>query len=147
MFVSKKAVMDVFSAAEAGSDAAAIAAAENDIRELEKKRVALRSEAETIIKAANNGAKSEDKDFVFINFVLGHIPRGLVGLMLAMIFCAAWSTTASELSALSATAVSDIYRRLLAPGRSDEHYLKVSRWTVGFWGVFIVLFAAFAALS
>jgi SSS family transporter len=147
LFVSKKAVMDVFSAAEAGSDAAAIAAAENDIRELEKKRVALRSEAETIIKAANNGAKSEDKDFVFINFVLGHIPRGLVDLMLAMIFCAAWSTTASELSALSATAVSDIYRRLLAPGRSDEHYLKVSRWTVGFWGVFIVMFAMFAALS
>jgi Na+/proline symporter len=147
LFISKKAAMDVFSAAAAGSDRAALAAAENDIRELEKKRVGLRSEAEAIISAANNGAKSEDKDFVFINFVLGHVPRGLVGLMLAMIFCAAWSTTASELSALSATAVSDIYRRLIAPGRTDEHYLKISRWTVAFWGVFIVLFAMFAALS
>ncbi|MFN7266777.1 MAG: sodium:solute symporter [Bacteroidota bacterium] len=147
LFIRKTVAMDAFSVAKAGSDATVLAAAENDIRELEKERVALRSEAEAIIKTANNGAKSEDKDFVFINFVLGHIPRGLVGLMLAMIFCAAWSTTASELSALSATAVSDIYRRLLAPGRSDEHYLKASRWTVGFWGVFIVLFAAFAALS
>ncbi|MFM8370820.1 MAG: sodium:solute symporter family transporter, partial [Bacteroidota bacterium] len=54
LFISKKAAMDVFSAAEAGSDKAALAAAENDIRELEKKRVALRSEAEAIIRTANN---------------------------------------------------------------------------------------------
>ncbi|MEN9414452.1 MAG: hypothetical protein RLZ62_756, partial [Bacteroidota bacterium] len=110
LFIRKTVAMDAFSVAKAGSDATALAAAESEIRELEKERVALRSEAEAVIKTANNGAKSEDKDFVFINFVLGHIPRGLVGLMLAMIFCAAWSTTASELSALSATAVSDIYR-------------------------------------
>jgi Na+/proline symporter len=78
---------------------------------------------------------------------LGHIPKGVVGLILAMIFCASWSTTASELSALAATSVSDIYRRSLVPGRSDAHYLRASKWAVVLWGCFIVVFAIFASLS
>ncbi len=66
--------------------------------------------------------------------------------MLAMIFCASWSTTASELSALTATSVSDIYRRSFVKNRDDTHYFRMSRWfTVG-WGVFIVIFATYADL-
>jgi Na+/proline symporter len=117
------------------------------LQELETVRTQLRSEATGLIKEASPGADVKDRDYVFINFVLGHMPAGLIGLMLAMIFCASWSTTASELSALSATFVSDIYRRSLVKGRSDAHYLSVSKWSVLGWGVFIVLFATFAALS
>ncbi|MBK6929889.1 MAG: sodium:solute symporter [Saprospirales bacterium] len=117
---------------------------QNRLNQLEARRKTLRAEAETLIKAADPGGDPKDKDFVFINFVLQHIPSGLVGLMLAMIFCASWSTTASELSALTATSLSDIYRRSFVPDRDDNHYFRMSRWfTVG-WGAFIVLFATYA---
>lgn len=83
---------------------------------------------------------------MFINFVLGHLPVGIVGLILAMIFCASWSTTASELSALAATSVSDIYRRSIAPGRDDTHYFRASRVATVIWGIFIMVFATYADL-
>ena len=116
------------------------------LQKMELSRTALRKNAEDIVKKADPGADPKDKDYVFINFILRHIPTGLIGLMLAMIFCASWSTTASELSALAATSVSDIYRRSIVPDRDDTHYFRVSRWfTVG-WGVFIVIFATYADL-
>lgn len=116
------------------------------LRQIEQQRNALRAEAETLVKKADPKGDPKDKDFVFINFILQHIPVGLVGLMLAMIFCASWSTTASELSALTATSVSDIYRRSFVKNRDDTHYFRMSRWfTVG-WGVFIVIFATYADL-
>ncbi len=116
------------------------------LRQIEQQRNALRAEAETLVKKADPKGDPKDKDFVFINFILQHIPVGLVGLMLAMIFCASWSTTASELSALTATSVSDIYRRSFVKNRDDTHYFRMSRWFTVAWGVFIVIFATYADL-
>lgn len=147
LFAQKKAVVENLALAQTSRDAARISAGTTALQQLEGQRAELRTQAEKLISEVNPTANTKDKDYVFINFVLGHIPRGLIGLILAMIFCASWSTTASELSALAATSVSDIYRRSLAPGRSDEHYLRASKWAIGLWGVFIVLFAIFAALS
>ncbi|MCS6929256.1 MAG: sodium:solute symporter [Saprospiraceae bacterium] len=107
---------------------------------------ALHQQAQMLIKKARPDVDPKDKDFVFIYFILQHVPAGLTGLMLAMIFCASWSTTASELSALTATSVSDIYRRSLVTNRDDTHYFRVSRWfTIG-WGLFIIAFATYADL-
>lgn len=147
LFSEKQAAAIAFSQAKQQQNQAGVDAATTQIQQLEQQRLQLRSEAETLIQQATNKKDVKDKDFVFISFVLEHIPRGVIGLMLAMIFCASWSTTASELSALSATAVSDIYRRRIAPGKSDAHYLRASKWAIGLWGIFIVLFAIFASLS
>ncbi len=121
---------------------------ETDARlvELEKSRTALRTQAENLIAQANPKADKNDKDYVFIRFVLSHIPSGLVGLLLAMIFCASWSTTASELNALTSTSVSDIYRRSLVPGRSEAHYTRSAKIATVLWGVFITIFATYAQL-
>ncbi|MBL7827943.1 MAG: sodium:solute symporter [Saprospiraceae bacterium] len=147
LFAEKTTAITQFTQAQKQHNAAAAEVVKQAIQDIEHRRSELRAQAEGIIKEVNGGKEAKDKDFVFINFVLAHIPKGLIGLMLAMIFCASWSTTASELSALSATAVSDIYRRLLAPGKPDEHYLRASKWAVGLWGIFIVLFAIFASFS
>ncbi len=113
---------------------------------LENERMDLRKAAETIFKQNNAKTDTKDKDYVFINFVLSHIPKGLVGLIIAMIFCASWSTTASELNALTATSVSDIYRRSLVPGKDESHYVWVAKLTTVIWGVFITIFATYADL-
>ncbi|MCC7465792.1 MAG: sodium:solute symporter [Saprospiraceae bacterium] len=147
IFDQKKQALESFRQANLASDDAAAQTAIQQLQTLEKQHTDLRKQSQSLIQSTGVKGDGNDKDYVFIQFVLSHIPKGLVGLMLAMIFCASWSTTASELSALSATSVSDVYRRLIAPGRSDEHYLKVSRRSTMIWGAFIVAFAYFASLA
>lgn len=120
--------------------------ARQQLQDFDRQGRDLHRQAEVLVKQVAPDSDEKDKDYVFIRFVLAHIPTGLIGLMLAMIFCASWSTTASELNALSAASVSDIYRRLLVPGRSDVHYFRVSRWMTVLWGLFIMGFATYANL-
>jgi len=83
---------------------------------------------------------------VFLSFVMRNLPRGIVGLLLAVIFCAAMSAVASELSALASTTVVDFYRRSLHPNASDAHYVRAARWFTAGWGVLALLFATLASL-
>lgn len=92
------------------------------------------------------GADTNDADYVFITFVIDHLPHGLVGLLLAVIFCAAMSATASELTALGSTSVVDFYRRSLRPGATEAHYLRAGKVFTALWGVVALLFAIFASM-
>mgnify|MGYP000660457678 CR=1 FL=1 len=55
--------------------------------------------------------ESNDKDYVFIHFILNNLPKGLIGLLLAVILSAAMSSTASELNALGTITALDLYKR------------------------------------
>ena len=146
VFEAKKQALTEFQEARQAQDQGRAQSAIGQLQTLEKQHTEIRAQSKSLLQSA--GVKdASDKDYIFINFILSHIPKGLVGLMLAMIFCASWSTTASELSALSATSVSDIYRRSLAPGKSDEHYLRASKIATILWGCFIVAFAMFASFT
>lgn len=106
----------------------------------------LREETKALILQADPAAKTKDTDYVFITFVTEYLPIGLVGLLLAVIFSAAMSSTASELSALATTTVVDLYRRRWARGRSDRHYLNASKGFTLLWGCIAIMFAASADL-
>ena len=147
IFKEKQQVLETLQQARLSDNSALSQSAIGQLQSLEAQRTELRAQSKTLLQSVGVKGDGNDKDYVFINFILSHIPVGVVGLMLAMIFCASWSTTASELSALSATSVSDIYRRSLAPGKSDAHYLRASKIATVLWGGFIVAFAIFAALS
>jgi SSS family solute:Na+ symporter len=95
----------------------------------------LRREAAALVGAALPGAETRDTDYIFIGFVLDHLPRRLLGLLLAVILCAAMSSSSAELSALSATTVVDFYRRSLRRGASDRHYLAAARAFTVMWGL------------
>ena len=105
----------------------------------------LRSTARGIIDKTQVKVESNDKDYVFIHFILNHLPRGVIGLLLAMALSAAMSSTASELNALSTTTTMDLYRQN-RKGQTDRHYLKASKWFTLFWGVLAILFASIASL-
>lgn len=90
--------------------------------------------------------KVRETDFVFIRFVLDYLPVGVVGLLLAMIFSAAMSSTAAELNALATTSVIDFYKRIRRPEIDDHHDLRVSRVFTAFWGVLAILFAMAASM-
>ncbi len=90
---------------------------------------------------ANPKASPQDADYVFLSFVLGNLPSGLVGLLIAVIFLAAMSSTASELNALASTTMVDVYKTLIHPDGSEGHYVWITRiFTLG-WGIVAIGFA------
>src|SRR5690606_8883416 len=107
---------------------------------------AMRDEAKTIITQADPSAETNDKDYVFIYLIIHHLPTGVIGLLLAVIFAAAMSSTSAELNALATTSIIDIYKRNMRPGRSPDHYLWASKAATLFWGLLAILFATFGTL-
>jgi Na+/proline symporter len=127
-------------------DGAAIDEGRQRLQELMALDRELREEVKGLVLKAEPKAKTRDTDYVFITFVINYLPIGLVGLLLAVIFSAAMSSTSSELNALASTTVVDIYRRSLVPGKSDRHYLRASKAFTLFWGLVALAFAATADL-
>lgn len=105
----------------------------------------LRKQTKEIILKANPDAETNDKDYVFIHFILTNLPRGLVGLLLAVILSAAMSSTASELNALASTTAIDLYKRNVKI-RDDKHYVKASKWFTLLWGIIAISVACVANL-
>ena len=91
-----------------------------EISELNHEQLALRKQARVLISAADENAETNDKDYVFIHFILTQLPVGLIGLLLAVILSAAMSSTASEINALGATTAVDLFQRY-RPGHSEKH--------------------------
>ena len=110
----------------------------------------LKSKAQKIILkvADESGEKIQaaDKDYVFIHFIINNLPKGIVGLLLAVILAAAMSSTASELNALASTTTIDVYKRNIRKNESEEHYVKASKWLTFGWGIVAILIACIANL-
>jgi SSS family transporter len=145
-FTHKRAAIERLDDALNRHDATSIAVAERSVRESEASFAAIRGEMKQVVAAAVPQANTKDADYVFLSFVMRNLPRGIVGLLLAVIFCAAMSAVASELSALASTTVVDFYRRGLCKNASDAHYVRAARWFTAAWGILALLFAIFASL-
>ena len=113
---------------------------------LSNKENDLRDQAKELISKADSKAETNDKDYVFINFILNYLPKGLIGLLLAVILSAAMSSTASGLTALASTTAIDIYKRNLKVEKSDKHYVNATRVFTVFWGIIAILFACIGTL-
>ena len=114
--------------------------------DLQKQEKSIRDSVKTLVKKANPKAETNDRDYVFITFVIKNLPVGIIGLLLAVIFSAAMSSKSSELNALATSSVIDFYRRSFRPNETDDHYMHVSKWMTAFWGVFAIGFALSAQL-
>lgn len=113
---------------------------------LNEKDKALKEEAKKIIKVSDSEIETNDKDYVFIHFILNNLPKGLIGLLLAVILSAAMSSTASELNALASTTAIDLYKRNQTEERTEQHYVNMSKWFTLAWGVLAILVACVANL-
>ena len=106
----------------------------------------LREQAKVIITKVDKKAETNDKDYVFIYFILNYLPKGLIGLLLAVILSAAMSSSASGLTALASTTTIDIYRRNEKTKKSDKHYVNATRGFTLLWGIIAILFACVGTL-
>jgi SSS family transporter len=126
-------------------DETAIAGSKAALQETEKASEEARQKAISLIKKADPAADTNDTNYIFLHFVVNNLPKGLVGLLIAIIFLAAWGSIAAALNSLASTTVIDIYQRMYKKTETDGHYLRASRlWTVA-WGVFCIAVAQFAS--
>jgi len=106
----------------------------------------LRDRAKEIILKADSNSETNDKDYVFFHFILNYLPKGLIGLLLAVIISAAMSSTASGLNALASTTAIDIYKRNIKVEKSERHYVNATKFFTLFWGIVAILFASIGTL-
>ncbi|TVZ51546.1 sodium:solute symporter [Dokdonia sp. Hel_I_53] len=106
----------------------------------------LRSVGKDLIARAAPEVENNDKDYVFIHFILNNLPHGLIGLLLAVILSAAMSSTASELNALGATTAVDLYKRNYKGVMTEDHYVKSTKGFTLMWGVLAIIVACTASL-
>ena len=118
---------------------------QNQIQKLSTDELMQREKAKELILKASPEQETNDKDYVFITFILNHLPTGLIGLLLAVIFSAAMSSTASELNALAATTTVDLYQRN-RKGKSPRHYVLASKGFTLIWGLIALFFASVGSL-
>ena len=144
--MDKKIAQNKFSAALEMKDFNEIAAAKAHIIDLNKKDRANRDAAKVVIEKADADAETNDKDYVFIHFILNNLPSGLIGLLLAVILSAAMSSTASELNALGTITALDLYKRNKKTNEDDKHYVLASKGFTLLWGIMAILIACFASL-
>jgi Na+/proline symporter len=123
-----------------------IGALSQEVKQLELESKEIHQEVVDLIAVNDPEAETKDADYIFIGFVTKYLPHGLIGLLLAVIFSAAMSSTSSELNALASTTIIDYYKRLIKKEASDKHYLTASKVFTALWGVFAILFALFSSL-
>lgn len=109
-----------------------------------KQEDSIRTTVKKTISAAVPGAKTQDRDYMFLNFVLSYLPHGVIGLILAVMFSAAMGSMAGELNALSSTTTVDIFKRSIKPEGSEQYYLKASRLFTIMWAMLAMVFAMLA---
>ncbi|MCM5663371.1 sodium:solute symporter [Galbibacter mesophilus] len=143
---SKKMAQERYSAALDIKDYDLIMSAKKQIQEINKQEIQSRKEAKEIIQKVDEDLETNDKDYVFIHFILNNIPTGLMGLLLAVIFSAAMSSTASELNALGTITTIDLFRRNQKEEQTDKYFLNATKWFTLAWGIIAILFANFASL-
>ena len=140
----RRAAASALSEARALGDASAVRVATERFVVLVREVESVRRQAVALVREVTGDVAYNDVNYIFPTFVTTHLPVGLVGLLIAAIFAAAMSSAAAELNALSTASVIDFYKRHYRKSASDSHYLRVSKYATGFWGVFASVTALFA---
>jgi Na+/proline symporter len=143
-FIEKRGNVRNLLAAMRAHDDARTASATTALRNVQERETATRTAAANLIGRSQPGADNSDTNYIFLTFVMNYLPPGLVGLVLAAIFCAAMSATSSGLNSLASTTVVDIFRRLVKPHATDAECVRMSKLATVAWGLFAVAFAEFA---
>lgn len=144
-FVEKQKVVDQMNQALDKGDKAEIDRYRTALQMADEKGKSIRKEVTTLMTKNDEHADVNDNNYIFLSFVTQYLPKGLIGLLIAIIFLASMGSTASALNSLASTSVIDIYKRLIRKDGSDHEYLQASRWATVFWGVICIIMALYAS--
>ena len=140
----QKEILKMTDALDAG-DEARIDVQRKVLQGADQKDKEIRASVVQLMEKNDAQANTKDNNYIFLSFVTQYLPKGLVGLLIAIIFLASMGSTASALNSLASTTVIDIYKRLIRKNGSDNEYLQASRAATVFWGVVCIVMALFAS--
>lgn len=141
----KKEWVEKLVAAVKADDSETIDASRQALQEKNQQDQILRKEVEALLQKNDPGAELNDNNYIFLSFVTNTFPKGLIGLLIAIIFLASMGATASAINSLSSTTVVDIYKRFINKKGSDRGYLHASRLFTLVWGVITLAVALYAS--
>lgn len=144
-FDAKQAVVRQMNQALDLGDESAIDLQRKALQAADEKEKAIRTRVTELMLKNDNQANIKDNNYIFLSFVTQYLPKGLIGLLIAIIFLASMGSTASALNSLASTTVIDIYKRLIKKDGSDRQYLQASRLATVFWGVVCIVMALYAS--
>ncbi|NOT38697.1 MAG: sodium:solute symporter [Saprospiraceae bacterium] len=116
------------------------------IKDLNSQQSELRKSVSEFVKKNNSAIESNDKDYIFLHYILHFLPHGLIGLLIAVILCAAMSSISAEINALAGVCFIDLKLRLFPNSFSSVSELQLTRYLSIFWGLFALSFAFYANL-
>ncbi|UBM60985.1 sodium:solute symporter [Marinilongibacter aquaticus] len=139
----KEEIYALYAAMESKDDKA-ISAAQDAIVETESLFKGLKSKVSSLIEKSNPGGDSNDVNYVFLRFILDHLPHGFIGLLIAVIFSASMGSVASAYNSLAATTMVDVFKKSSPKVRSDSSELMISKLITVFWAIFCIIVAYYA---
>jgi Na+/proline symporter len=142
-FVEKRTRVHALVDAMRAGDSQTVERATTALRAAQAEEKSTHAAAVELLKRNDKKADGIDTNYIFLTFVLRFLPAGVVGLVMAAIFCASMSSTASGLNSLASSSVIDIYKRHINPHATQHEYVRVSRWLTVGWGVFSIAFAEY----
>ena len=119
-------------------------ATSSELKEISGRELAIRKSMMALVKESGIPIEQSDTNYIFIRFVMDHMPKGLIGLLIAVIFLAAWGSIAATFNSLSSSTLIDFHKIHINADPSPEEEFRLSRWYTLFWGVFCIVFAQFA---
>nr|MCU0337564.1 sodium:solute symporter [Sediminibacterium sp.] len=122
--------------------------AKSDWLQLNTTSDSLRKSYQALMKLPDVQADSNDTNYIFIRFVIDYLPRGWVGLLIAIIFLAAWGSIAAALNSLASSTMVDFYQRFRKQNKQEDSGnsdYRLSKWITFGWGIFCIAVAQFAS--
>ena len=126
---------------KAGAD---VKASEEKLKVLNQQTDKIRTDFRGLVTKAGIGGDNNDTNYIFLRFVIDYLPKGLVGLLIAVIFLAAWGSIAAALNSLASCTVIDIHKKFIKKDCTEIIDYKTSRWYTFAWGIFSIVIAMFA---
>lgn len=144
-FESKKVEVEKLDRALEAKDQSAINQQRIAVKKADDNNKKIREDLKALMLKNDEKASTNDNNYIFLSFVTQYLPKGLIGLLIAIIFLASMGSTASALNSLASTSVVDIYKRLLNKEANDQQYVKASRWATIGWGIVCILMALYTS--
>lgn len=115
-----------------------------ELKKISDQEQANRKKMSQLVKSSGIAIEQSDTNYIFIRFVIDHLPKGLIGLLIAVIFLAAWGSISATLNSLSSSTLIDFHKIHINKNPTATEEFNLSRLYTLFWGMFCIIFAQFA---
>ncbi len=138
----KLALMEKFPRVEAGMDFSPVF--QEELKKVNRQGDSLRKSFKQMIGKSGVGGDSNDTNYIFLRFVIDFLPKGLVGLLIAVIFLASWGSIAAALNSLASASVVDFHKKFVNPSMTESQDYRIAKIYTLLWGIFCIVVAMFA---